>query len=221
MAAPDISVVSGDVVLTRTVCSFAGQVSMNVAGWTVGTVVAAGVTLLEIADDLDAFFSAVYPALLTNNAQYYGLGARKFVGQRLSLEFAGTANVSAGTGGATPLPTQTCGMVTKQSAVAGPAGRGRIYVPFPDASMNAAPGIPTAGYMTNLGLMAARYANPRVVVGAGGSVTLTPAIVRYPRPNLPTPILLGTTPWANATARQKWATHRTRGVYGRLNSLPF
>lgn len=220
MAVPTIPVVDGDVCIASVVCYDQEQISINALGYLIGGSAGGGATLQSLATALDTAVFAAYIALLNNQAFYLGVSARKFVGNKLSLPNTTKVNTGAGTAGADAMPRQATGMFTKQSALPGPAGRGRVYVPFPAVLDNGATPIPTAGYMVRLGTLAGILAAPLALTGPG-TATATPVIIRYPRPAHVPPITLATVVWSTATARQKWATQRRRGSYGRPNVLPF
>lgn len=220
MAAPAIPVANGDVVQVKVYCQATEQVSQNVLGYVVSGVLGGGITLQDIANDVDTAVEAAYKALIFNTAFYYGVEARKFVAGRLSLANFTKGNVGLGTAGAAGMGRQLAGMFTKQSLLPGLAGRGRFYAPFPASADTVDDGVPTAGYMLRLGVLAAILQAPVAVAGLGTGL-ISPVLIRYPRPAAVPPVTLGTTPWGFALARVKWATHRSRGSYGRPNAVPF
>lgn len=221
MANPNPVVVNGDTVLLSVVCYDDEQVSINRFGYLISGVAGGTLTLQDCVDTLDAPASTQWKGMINNQATYRGVMGSLFIGNRLTPFRSTIANAGPGTAGADALPRQTCGMFTKVSAVPGPAGRGRVYVPFPAVADNGAGPIPNAGYMTRLGVMAGVLKAPLGVSVGPVTATMTPVIVRYPRPSATPPVVFRTIPWADATARQKWATQRRRGSYGRPNVLPF
>jgi hypothetical protein len=221
MAVPGIPVNALDIVVTNIYCQFAEQVSINRLGWLCTATAGLGITLRDVCTSLSALVGPTYKALLANNAMFYGVDARKFIGQKLSLaNNDNSVNSGPGTAGADAQGRQVAGMFTKLGNIAGRTGRGRVYVPFPSTTDTDADGVPTAGYMVNLGTLAAQLFAVLNVAGAGTG-TLAPQLITYPRPTHTPPIVLSSRAWTAATARQKWATHRSRGSYGRSNPLPF
>lgn len=219
MAASFVPVAVADVLLSRIVCSATDQISLNMLAYTVQAVAGAGSTLRDAAVLIDTNFAAAIKPCLGVPATYYGVGCRKFIaGGRLSAENSTTASTGPGTGGALLIARQTCGLITKQTVLGGRGGRGRMYVPFPGTASCDTSGVPTAGYLANIGTIGTALL--ATLTNAGG-LTLIPVLLRYPRPNRLPPVAIGTTPLTGFTARLKWATHRTRGSYGKTNALPF
>lgn len=219
MAASFVPIAVADVLLARIVCEASDQISLNMLAYTVQAVAGAGSTLRDAATLIDTNFAATFKPCLGVPATYYGVGCRKFVaGGRLSAENSTTASTGPGTGGALLVARQTCGMITKQTVLGGRGGRGRMYVPFPGTISCDTSGVPTAAYLALIGTIGTALL---ATLTNGGGLTLIPVLLRYPRPNRLPPIAIGTTPLAGFTTRLKWATHRTRGSYGKTNQLPF
>lgn len=205
--------VTGDIVECRICCYTATQIGLNVTHWGVGLHTGAGVTLAEFAQGVDALVFAAYPPLLTNSASYRGVGARGIWPLPVTLESAYVANNAAGTAGTAPAPAQISGLLALRDGLAGQRHRGRMYIPFPDLSDVSATTIPTAGYQTRLNTLAASLTGAFLITGAGGTATIQMAI--YHRDT-------HTVNGVNAIiGRAAFATQRSRGVYGRPNTLPF
>lgn len=111
------------------------------------------------------------------------------------------------------LPTQTAGLITKRTAVPGRRGRGRAYIPFPTESYNDANGLPTNAYMTPAGALAFSISQSVLVGTLIDGNYLDPVILHRDTG--------GTSDILATLARQKWATQRRRGSYGRPNVSPF
>lgn len=215
LLAPAVQV--NDVIEVRIACfeGATGQLSLNTSHYNVASVSVPNiVTLTDIAQNLDNYWAADYKAVLCIGATYYGTAARilRPVGRK-SLTWGYIGNTGLGAVGTPLLPKQTCGMFTRQTGVAGPGGRGRLYIAFPASGDNEAPGRPTAGYMVNLGVLAGKLTNSRAIVVGGATVNIDPILFHVSSPATITLV-------QGATARRKWATHRTRGDYGRVNTLP-
>lgn len=213
MAGPVIPLALNDVVEATVVCRFDEQIALNVLGYKATAIVGVGVALDAFVTQLDAAIAAAYKDLMCNVAEYYGVMAR-VVAPVKTIYVSTKVTQGDGVAGADPLPRQCCGMFTKLTSHAGPSGRGRMYVPFPaqldcDIDTN-----PTVGYMVRLGTLAGILASPQAVVVGADSMTLSPCLLNPPA--YAAPFL-----WQFATARQKFATHRSRGSYGRANAVPF
>lgn len=203
----------GDVYEVKIGSWFNNQAGINVTHWYCTSVTGSGQTDIQFATVMDLNFAADMKALMTNAAVYFGVRVQRKLPlpQTGPVVFAGlTGN---GTAGTTPLPTQVTGMFSKITGLAGRAFRGRFYMPFPDAADNDNTNDrPNAGYMTRLGLLASAVTSAQTIGAGANTVVMSPVI--YHRHTLLT------TNISTATARQKWATQRKRGVYGRLNPYP-
>jgi hypothetical protein len=202
-----------DILELSLVCSQAEQIGLNVLGYRVTFQTGAGESMENIGTELDLLIHNAYKAILANTAEYYGSMIRRVWPTKTAYATT-NLNRGDGTAGDEALPRQAAGMFTKTTGLPGPAGRGRFYASFPAEDDNDPDGIPTAGYMVNLGTLAGILATTRTFGVAPDTTTVAPVILdrlAYP----------GSLAWDFATARQKWATHRSRGSYGRANSLPF
>jgi hypothetical protein len=118
-----------------------------------------------------------------------------------------------GTAAGNPIPNQVSGIITKTTAFAGRANRGRTYVPFPAASFNLAPNdTPTAAYVALLDALGIVLFAPMALTLGADTVNVTPVLF-HRRTGFNTPI-------TNFRSRQLWATQRRRGNYGTANTLP-
>jgi len=193
-------------------CVASEQIGVNVVHYDVSAVVGTP-TYEELADDLTTSVADDFKPWLSDNANYSGLKIR-LVGETPApapVYTAGGAGV--GTGGAT-LPRQLAGLIRKRLDLAGPQGRGRMYVPFPGADMQENGAVSAAG-QAQLGLIRA------AVFGAAGSIALTPGTGSCTL----APVL-----WNRATdsfsglvstqISPQFATQLRRGYFGRPNALP-
>lgn len=202
-----------DQIECRVVCIAGEQISINALHYKVTAVTGIACTTQDVATDIDSLVEVAYKALMGLPALYRGVECCRLFPTR-SVYANEATNVGPGGAGADLLPRQTCGIFTKMSAVPGAAGRGRVYVPFPALVDDEGGGIPTAGYMTRLGTLAGiLLSNVNIVVGVN-TTTITPII--YHRGDPTTSVA-----WTFAAARNKWASQRSRGTYGRANSVPF
>lgn len=153
-----------------------------------------------------------FAALLANDALI--LGARVIRLFPVNEDKAGVAsNTAAGTAGATPLPSQTTGIISYYSGVRGRPGRARQYIPFPATdSADVATGLPSAAYIAGLQTFANFYSVvPPTWTSQDGLRTATADNVIWHRATLLTDSILST------LGRNYWATQRRRGDLGRAN----
>jgi hypothetical protein len=205
----------GDILQAKTYTYFQGQLGITSVHYRVTAAAGTETSQLVVAE-YDTFQATQYKALITNAALYRGVTLQKIKTTIESLAISIT-NSGVGTGGATAGPTQVAGLITKRSNLAGRHGRGRVYIPFPDASaFGALTSQPTGAYLTALANLAAKmFVNPYTFFTAP-LLQLEPIIAN------PTVLIVGSWPVITTTTQQpKWATQRRRGDYGRLNVLPF
>jgi hypothetical protein len=171
----------------------------------------AGVTDQQIADGYSNQLHALWKALMSSTASFRGIGARKII-PTLGVEAFSILNQGAGGVVGDPLPKQVSGIVTWRTALPGRQNRGRSYIPFPGESSNDADQTPVAGYVTALGnLINGLVGSLTIAIGADSNAFTTGVYHRAGQTiNLIT----------SGTARDRWATQRRRGDYGRTNILP-
>lgn len=128
---------------------------------------------------------------------------------------------STGSGGGTagdPAPAQLCGLIKWQSAVGGPQGKGRDYVPFPAIAHISDEGLPSGAYigaLTDIGTaMEGPFTLPNVGTG-GGSLGVSPCTLFNTGGSVPLAF-----PMNGFTIGSGFATQRRRGFYGKPNSPP-
>jgi hypothetical protein len=211
----------GSLVLVRVWCRQFAQASVNNLWYTVAAVGASPATDLDVATARDADFASPYKSLLANSAEYRGVQAQIYLAtppNRAAFS-AAFINTSAGPGlaGATPLPSQTCGLIQFQTGEAGQANRGRLFIPFPAVLDNSSGGTPVAGYVTRLTTLVALMDSGISIVAGARTATLV-RVLRHGKNKAgvqPTP-----TPVTSGTASDLWATQRKRGDFGRTNVSP-
>jgi len=200
----------GDVYQVKLYSLLGQQAGINVLHYSVTTLGGTGASDFEIGQAMAAALPTTYKALLSASASYRGLGIRKIL-PTLSIE---TYNVTAqGAGGVAgeALPKQISGLITLRTTVPGRAFRGRVYVPFPGEGDNDTDQTPTAGYITRLGNFAGTLIT---TVTAGGANSNQLRLGVFHR------VGGAITVCNDTTARDRWATQRRRGDYGRTNILP-
>ncbi len=113
-----------------------------------------------------------------------------------------------------PLPTQTRGLISWKTALAGRAYRGRTYLPSTTIDNLTAPGKPTAAAVTSWAGWATYMVAPAVVSGT----TWVPGVFH----RKPTAVIASVfDPFTSFTASNQFATQRRSGMYGRVNGPPF
>lgn len=155
-----------------------------------------------IAAQFETAFAPLFIALLSANAAYIRTDAQRVRPLPPTAPAESGVLLSVGSVAGDMLPTQTAGLITKRTALAGRAYRGRAYIPFPGEADNAAMSTPTAGYVTRLISLAAQMIVPVIVTNAGNAETWTPVIWHK--------LTALTTVIVDGVARTEWATQRRR-----------
>jgi hypothetical protein len=206
-----VIIANGDRLECRMYCQDSEQVSVNTVYYRAGLPTGGNVTDQNVADVLSAIAASHLTILITNNATYLGTTVR--VANKLPLPVAAESNIDAGVGtaGAIGLPRQTAGLLRFFTALAGPGGRGRLYIPFPAQGENESRGVPTAAYSTSVEALGTDLMGLTSVNGAGGA-------------SIPVTLVV----WSRVHARMadvtdtrgssKWATQKKRGSFGRPNA---
>jgi hypothetical protein len=207
------TIVNGALCRLRVACYTANQVGINVVHYVAGAIVGASQTDLQAAQAYDTVLAPKYKAVLSAQARYRGCSlqvltpAPPYIPQ-ISVGFDGVGSVAGDM-----MAGQVSGIISTQTPLAGRKYRGRVYIPFPGEVDNDTTGIPVGGYVTAIDQIATILFNPLTVTTGGNQVTLSPVIF-HRATNLYTFI-------SGYISRQKWATQRRRGSYGRTNPTPF
>lgn len=188
-----------------------GQAGINVLHFRVAAFAGSGASDVQIADAWNQAIAATLKACMSSTASFRGVGVRRLK-PTLSVETFSILNQGSGGVAGDPLPKQITGISTLRTLTPGRRGRGRIYVPFPAESQNDADQTPTAAYLVVL-FNYTSVAIASLLAGINPNTNTLESIV-YNRAS-------GTgIPITSFTARDKWATQRRRGDYGRTNILP-
>jgi len=205
----------------RSFSFFASQAAIVSNYFVTTTIVGAPPLQSDVVDSLETLFGPKWKALMTNGASYVGSDIQDVTGNPPYAVPAGSVlSGGVGTAGTNPLPTQTCGVITKLTDLVGRQFRGRMYVPFPDQADTTlvVPIVPTAGYVTRLQLLAADFTGQDTIVAAGGGTVTIQWVLVHKAPKVgPTPL---PTPVTNERSNKLWGTQRRRGNYGRVNPVP-
>jgi len=203
----------GDLIRLRVATYTPNQVGINTAHFLVQAATGTGRTTQQVADAFDATLAPRYKALLSVGARYRGCSIQRVAPGGVTVPAAQSINDGPGTVAGDMLATQVSGIISAKTDLAGPAYRGRVYIPFPGEDDNAATGVPVAGYVTRLDDVGDELYTSVTIAAGGNGVTLDPVIFHRAF-NSATAI----TDYVNRTV---WATQRRRGAYGRQNVPPF
>lgn len=203
----------GDVLRVRVACYTANQVGINTVHYRVSTVGGSSQTDAQVALYMDTLLETRYKTVLSAQAKYRGVSVQKIRPLPVTVPQVSTAFDGVGSVAGDMLATQVSGIVTSQTALAGPANRGRAYIPFPGESDNGVSAAPVPAYVTGIDDIGSELFTPHPVGLAPNQITITPVI--YHRATATFTDIVG---WV---ARSQWATQRRRGAYGKFNSVPF
>lgn len=211
---PGLTPIVGDIIETQVLTSFGNQIGLNVLHYRVATVVSGGTTLAAAAAVLDLGLHAAYKNAICNQATYRGIGMTNLAAPR-SVQTVSQGNLGVGTGGANMSPTQVRGLISWYSNLAGRRYRGRTYIPFVPTNGVTAAGDPLAAYVTIMDAVRAVLQGGFTVTSGAPSTTYVLAIIhRNDNPLSASDVVLGVT-------RNRFATQRRSGAYGRANTPPF
>lgn len=206
--------IAGDILEVEVLTLQGNQIGVNMLHYAVRTTVAPVPSLQQIANAVDNALHIQYKQILNNTATYRGVAVANVSGLR-TTQFIANPNAGGGSAGASALPTQVRGVLSYYTQLAGPRYRGRSYIPFPPTIAGDSSGMPTAGYVTFLAILLVAIVGPIVVPNGGGSASL--GLVVAHRNGL---VYTGSDV-VTAYARNKFATQRKSGAYGRPNLNPF
>lgn len=202
----------GDVVEVKFFCQCRDQIGINVRHFEVYSISTPSLSEEKAAHMMSLDVSSQYASILGADASYRGLQLRKLK-PTLGATFTATDGGGQSGSGGEVLPRQTCGIITLRTAEPGRAGRGRVYFPFPGESHTTIDGRPNPAYLADLNDLGDRFVNTWML--SEEELVINFKGVLYHRSAGTTTNLTG------YQTRQKWATQRRRGDYGRPNALPF
>lgn len=197
----------------KTYCHLDNQLGINVHYGQIQIIGAGGIGITDLTSDISTWFATSMKALLCTPALYLGVSVRQYDnGGGNNIPYWSKTGQGYGSAGATPCPKQCAGILTKTTLDGSRAGRGRLYIPFPATADVEADGNPTAGYLTRAIALAA-------AIDGDENVSSDPEVV----------LRFGLMHWRVASsfirtndviARDRFATQRRRGDYGRINAIP-
>lgn len=202
----------GDLLRLTTYIVSQEQTGENVFFFRVKSTTAGSINLRDVADAFNTQVASRYTPMLKTTAHFKGTKAEAF-NVLPEPAYAYVADDEIGTVDDVELPRQTCGLIHWETGLASRSKRGRTYVPFPTQLHNEDPGQPQAVYITLLNDLATYLSGVIALPGAiAGSATLGLEIWS-PKLNVGEPVI-------QFVSRNRWATQRRRGSYGKANTPP-
>jgi len=202
----------GQILEFRVWTNEAEQAAVNTYHYKVVTVTGT-VTDVDAAIDFDAVMAPLYKPLMQNLSNYRGTQARIISLVPLPIAVTTSLNAGVGTAGATGLPRQCAGLISWQTALAGPGHRGRTYLPFPSSFSDTGDGQPGLTYQNDLENLANALEGFGPITSGGGGSADVQLVLKVKAPVSPIPI-------TDHVIRDHWATQRRRGSFGRANVSP-
>jgi hypothetical protein len=197
-----MDVAANDIIEVAILTQEAARDGWNILHYFVPTITGPAITYAQLAGALQSSVSPVITPLMPTVATFVGLTTRRVSPQPASVAFNPGNILAPGTATGDAMARQVCGAVTKQTELAGPANRGRMYVPFPTEGFNDANGNPTAAYLTILDDYANEVLTPKVVTIGTTAVTMIPGIYHREPQTI--------SPLTGYTLRTYWTTQRRR-----------
>lgn len=208
---PTIAV--NDIFRVRIACYTPTQAAINTIHFRCDSIAGASTDSATFATMIDTSFSTPYKNVMSDQARYRGLSVQRIFPGIPPVPDIVIASDGPGVIASDLLPGQVSGIGSWRTALAGRKYRGRVYVPFPGESHNEPTGIPSAAYVTLLNTLLTALSTTRTPGAGGDTATLRPMIF-HRATNTVDQIIA-------QTARQRWASQRRRGSYGRTNPTPF
>lgn len=179
-------------------------------------ITAVGGLIGTLEDMVDAFSTLVhthYKALLNQQTNFDGVVGQVVFPPPLMVSVKNNGDAGGGTGGVSGASRQTAGLIAWRTALAGPGGRGRTYLPFTSDGDSTGIGIPDAGYLAAAGTFAVDVSTFTTFSTGGRSATFEFGLKKRNSGTF--------TPVNDGNVVAKWATQKRRGSFGRANSSPF
>lgn len=165
-----------DIVKVRVICFQGTQSAVNVRHYHVTNVAGNGATDAQAAARFDILLSTTYRLMMTSSGAYRGVGVQVVGPGTPTVEVSNTTGAGPGQVVGEPLPPQNAGLIKFTTHVAGRAGRGFLYTPFPGEGDNTGNGICSAGYILNLDALGGILTQVVTVGTLPDTVTLTPVL---------------------------------------------
>jgi len=211
------SLVVGDILSLKAWNSLSPQAAVNTYNYEVINTAGGGVSDKDFVDHQASLFGTFYKGLMPGSATHNGLQLY-FIKRAgfLPAPVSNTTQFGIGTKGTNACPKSAAPVLKFSTAIRGPAGRGRVFLPFPSLDWVAADGTPTNAFDVFVSSFASALLPPVVVTSGANTATLVLVIVKRPTPPaLPTAVQVG-----NAAPADKFGVMHKRGDYGRANESP-
>jgi len=207
-------IIAGHLLEVKVYTYFAGQLGVNVIHMKINTATMAP-TPADIVGQVEADWNGSWKSWMNVDARWKGVGIRDLTVDPLEVESFSGAQEGPGTAG-DPLPGQLAGLITKRTAIAGPKGRGRMYLPFPGQDNLGAVGAVSVGALAVMAALVSDIKGPETETAGGFAINWT-LVLRTPK--------VGGDPYSSTPLtfigpESHFATQRRRGAFGTLNQLP-
>jgi len=193
------------------------QAAVTTFNWEAISVTGGGVTDQDFADAHNTTYGTLHKNSMPDSAVHRGIQCY-FLRRTGSLPPPVKSIGAAGDGtvGTTSLPKNTAAILKYSGFARGPAGRGRVYLPFISSDMVTSGGLPNAALDVLINSFASFLLTPMVVTVGANSATFVFGIVHRPTPP-------GTPTFTQALtceSASKFGQMHKRGDYGRPNGSP-
>ena len=203
----------GDVVQVRVVYKGpAGEEGINVLYYVVTSVGTSPATDNDLAVQFDSANASTILGALPTNCHYDGVEVRVVSVTIPAIIQKVIAGAGPGTFLGTAMGAQVSGIISWLTALAGPAFRGRTYFPFPSINAITAAGIPIAGYLAVLALIANAFFTFNAVSVSGRTANLLQVLWHRKTKTF--------SYMTASTTNDKFATQKRRGNYGKNRQPP-
>lgn len=209
----------GDILAVRAWNHLSDQAAVNTFNFACIASTGAGVTDQDLADGFAPFFATFYTTYMANGATHDGVQVyfmRRTAGFSLPAPVDNTVSAGGGTAGADALPKNTAAILKYTTNVRGPAGRGRVFLPFASTAATTPFGVPTAALNTLINGLASTLLTPTIVGTVPNQSTLVWSLLHRD----PVTKVITTTELLSAATAFKFGQMHKRGDYGRPNASP-
>jgi len=208
--------VVGDILQMRVFSQASTQLGINVLHLSIKAQVAPFTSDQTLVDHLSEGFSSSWRQVQGPNSIYYGMALSLRVGVEWLQIATSIAGQGAGLLAGDVMSRQTSGVLTITAGLPGRRYRGRVFLPFPSEGGNSPDGHPNAAYVGAMSALGGAFASNMVLMEDPpglGQTTIRMGI--YHRNDGTISDVTGFNP------RNKWATQKRRGDYGKPNTPPF
>lgn len=215
MAAQGVSLVVNDILKLRIGYYFSPQAGYTVLHYRIASITGGtSVDQQVLLDTFEAPRVASCKALLSAAATFIGMGLQRISPGTPPVEAVQTGNTGIGSVAGDAYARQVTGMVTKRTLFAGRRYRGRVYFPFPGEASGQADATPIAQYIADLAAWSDLFLVTQALVPPGiANLQLQPCLWHRD---------IGlVTDVSDYIVRDKWATQKRRGSYGKEDKVPF